>query len=218
MSDTIHHSCVHLLALSYKDPLTLPFISSIFTELWFINNCLTYPHVLGLVSGNPSCWPVLVWAWHAWFMSLCWPWPWSSPTSWWFHSWCLSVVGFLKVPQVDDEGWHLLCLLQREGQESCIDTESAHTGFIWKILFRIVFCLFFPPELRTEPRALHLLGKCSTTEPNPQPLFCSVNLLSPYPLPFSLSQLVLSNSSNVMIIVYSCYHEFWMMRLFTHCT
>lgn len=138
MSDTIHHSCVHLLALSYKDPLTLPFISSIFTELWFINNCLTYPHVLGLVSGNPSCWPVLVWAWHAWFMSLCWPWPWSSPTSWWFHSWCLSVVGFLKVPQVDDEGWHLLCLLQREGQESCIDTESAHTGFIWKILFRIV--------------------------------------------------------------------------------
>jgi len=32
-----------------------------------------------------------------------------------------------------------------------------------------IFFLSFFPELRIEPRALHLLGKCSTTELNPQP-------------------------------------------------
>jgi len=32
------------------------------------------------------------------------------------------------------------------------------------------FFLFFFSELGTEPRALRLLGKCSTTELNPQPL------------------------------------------------
>ena len=35
-------------------------------------------------------------------------------------------------------------------------------------LFVFGFCFFL--ELRTEPRALCLLGKCSTTELNPQPL------------------------------------------------
>jgi len=33
------------------------------------------------------------------------------------------------------------------------------------------FFLFFFSELGTEPRALHLLGKRSTTEPNPRPQF-----------------------------------------------
>jgi len=37
-----------------------------------------------------------------------------------------------------------------------------------KVSLKVV--IFFPPELRTEPRALHLLGKRSTTELNPQPL------------------------------------------------
>jgi hypothetical protein len=35
-------------------------------------------------------------------------------------------------------------------------------------VFLFLFCFFFP-ELRTEPRALRLLGKRSTTELNPQP-------------------------------------------------
>lgn len=37
--------------------------------------------------------------------------------------------------------------------------------------------IFFPPELRTEPRALRLLGKCSTTEPNLQALSLSTEIL-----------------------------------------
>jgi hypothetical protein len=41
-----------------------------------------------------------------------------------------------------------------------------HSNFI---LFFFPFFFFFP-ELRTEPRALGLLGKRSTTEQNPQPL------------------------------------------------
>jgi hypothetical protein len=36
--------------------------------------------------------------------------------------------------------------------------------------FSISLRIFFFPELRTEPRALRLLGKRSTTELNPQPL------------------------------------------------
>jgi len=36
--------------------------------------------------------------------------------------------------------------------------------------FFFFFFLFIFSELGTEPRALRLLGKCSTTEPNPQPL------------------------------------------------
>jgi len=45
--------------------------------------------------------------------------------------------------------------------------------------FFFFFFFFFFPELGIEPRALRLLGKCSTTEPNPQPR------LLPFPwLPF----------------------------------
>jgi len=36
-----------------------------------------------------------------------------------------------------------------------------------RLFFSLLF--FFSPELGTEPRALRLLGKHSTTEPNPQP-------------------------------------------------
>jgi len=36
---------------------------------------------------------------------------------------------------------------------------------------------FFFSELRTEPRALHLLGKHSTTELNPQPRLCTLSIL-----------------------------------------
>uniref|UniRef100_A0A8C8UG65 HIT domain-containing protein n=1 Tax=Peromyscus maniculatus bairdii TaxID=230844 RepID=A0A8C8UG65_PERMB len=38
------------------------------------------------------------------------------------------------------------------------------------LIAQISFFLLFFSELRTEPRALHLLGKRSTTELNPQPL------------------------------------------------
>ena len=43
--------------------------------------------------------------------------------------------------------------------------------FVFVFVFCFLFCfvLFFL-ELRTEPRALCLLGKCSTTELKPQPL------------------------------------------------
>jgi len=40
-------------------------------------------------------------------------------------------------------------------------------GVGWVCLSGILF--FFFSELGTEPRALRLLGKCSTTELNPQP-------------------------------------------------
>ncbi|EDL79617.1 rCG26607 [Rattus norvegicus] len=41
--------------------------------------------------------------------------------------------------------------------------------------FIFFFCLFFFSELGTEPRALCLLGKRSTTELNPQPWEPSLN-------------------------------------------
>jgi hypothetical protein len=40
-----------------------------------------------------------------------------------------------------------------------------------------LFLFFFFPELRTEPRALHLLGKHSTVELNPQPLVYYFNAI-----------------------------------------
>jgi len=43
----------------------------------------------------------------------------------------------------------------------------------------LLFCLFFP-ELRNEPRALHLLGKHSTTELNPQPQKAIFLILAEY--------------------------------------
>ena len=49
---------------------------------------------------------------------------------------------------------------------------------LWIILFVSIF--FFFPELRTEPRALRLLGKRSTTELNPQPQKFSFFLLKIY--------------------------------------
>ena len=50
-------------------------------------------------------------------------------------------------------------------------------SFIVCLFCFVLFCFVFP-ELRNEPRALCLLGKCSTTELNPQPLLGPVVCLS----------------------------------------
>jgi len=39
-----------------------------------------------------------------------------------------------------------------------------------------IYIFFFFSELRTEPRVLHCLGKCSTTELNPQPQCTNINI------------------------------------------
>lgn len=125
--------CVHSLALSYKEtPHHHSCISSIFSELWFINNSSAYPYVLGLVSGNPLCCPVLVWAQTGCLCPCAGPGSLSpvweltcSVCSWWFF-----VVRLLKVPQVDDEGCHLC--LQRTGAGSCRSVESPYKDLLNK--------------------------------------------------------------------------------------
>jgi hypothetical protein len=77
----------------------------------------------------------------------------ASPSSWKQGPW------FFRVTYYSVSRW----CVERENKQ----TNQKNKYWIWsQFLPRFVF---FSPELRTKPRALHLLGKRSTIELNPQP-------------------------------------------------